>query len=93
MSSRTTVMFRFRVHDYEAFKAVFDDHEEARVRHGGVGHRILRDAQDALALTVLVDFTSLGGATGFVKDIADLRPRGQRCRGRRARWPVPRRVP
>ena len=70
MSSRTTVLFRFRVHEYEAWKAVFDGHEEARVRHGGVGHRILRDAQDALALTVLVEFASLGGATGFVNDIS-----------------------
>ena len=70
MSSRTTVMFRFRVHEYEAWKAVFDGHEEARVRHGGVGHRVLRDAEDALALTVLVEFASLGGATGFVEDIS-----------------------
>ena len=70
MSSRTTVMFRFHVHDYEAFKTAFDGHEEARVRHGGVGHRILRDAQDASALTVLVEFASPGGATGFVKDIS-----------------------
>ena len=70
MSSRTTVMFRFRVHEYEAWKAVFDGHEEARLRHGGVGHRILRDAEDALALTVLVEFASLGGATGFVEDIS-----------------------
>ena len=70
MSSRTTVMFRFRVNEYEAWKAVFDGHEEARVRHGGVGHRVLRDAEDALALTVLVEFASLGGATGFVEDIS-----------------------
>ena len=70
MSSRTTVLFRFRVAEYEAWKAVFDGHEEARVRHGGVGHRVLRDAEDALALTVLVEFASLGGATGFVEDVS-----------------------
>jgi hypothetical protein len=70
MSSRTTVLVRLRVHDYEAWKAVFDGHEEARVRHGGVGHRILRDAEDALALTVLLEFASLGGATGFVEDVS-----------------------
>jgi ATP dependent DNA ligase domain len=70
MSSRTTLMFRFRVHEYEAWKAVFDGHEEARVRHGAVGHRVLRDAQNALALTVLVEFASLGGAKGFVEEIS-----------------------
>ena len=70
MSSRTTVLFRCRVHEYEAWKAVFDGHEEARVRHGGVGHRILRDAEDALALTVLLEFASPGGATGFVEDVS-----------------------
>jgi hypothetical protein len=70
MSNSTTLMFRFRVHEYEAWKAVFDGHEEARVRHGGVGHRVLRGAEDALALTVLVEFASLGGAAGFVEDIS-----------------------
>jgi hypothetical protein len=70
MSSRTTVHVRLRVHDYESWKAVFDGHEEARVRHGGVGHRILRDAHDPSALTILLEFTSLGGATGFAQDIS-----------------------
>jgi hypothetical protein len=70
MSSRTTVLMRFRIREYETWKAAFDGHEEARVRHGGIGHRLLRDADDALALTVLVEFTSLGGATGFTRDIS-----------------------
>jgi hypothetical protein len=70
VSSRTTVLMRFRVHEYETWKAVFDAHEEARIRHGGVGHRVLRDANDPLALTVLLEFVSLGGATGFVEDIS-----------------------
>src|SRR5262245_16627486 len=70
MNSSTTVLVRLRVEDYEAWKAVFDGHEEARVRHGCVGHRILRDADDALALTVLLEFTSPGGANGFGHDIS-----------------------
>jgi hypothetical protein len=70
MNSNTTVLMRLRVDDYEPWKAVFDGHEEARVRHGAVGHRILRDAHDPQALTVLLEFTSLGGATGFAGDIS-----------------------
>ena len=70
MNSRTTVLVRLRVHEYETWKAAFDGHEEARVRHGAVGHRILRDAHDPLALTVLLEFTSLGGATAFARDIS-----------------------
>jgi hypothetical protein len=70
MSSSTTVLIRFRVQEYETWKAVFDGHKEARVRHGGIGHRILRDADDASALTVLLEFTSPGGAHGFVRDIS-----------------------
>jgi hypothetical protein len=70
MSTGTTVLVRVRVSDFEGFKAVFDGHEEARVRHGGIGHRILRDTRDPLALTVLLEFTSLGGATGFTDDVS-----------------------
>ena len=70
MSTGTTVLMRLRIHEFETWKAVFDGHEEARVRHGGVGHRILRDAHDPSALTVLLEFTSLGGATGFTRDIS-----------------------
>jgi hypothetical protein len=70
MSNGTTVLVRLRVHEYETWKAVFDGHEEARVRHGGVGHRILRDADNPSALTLLLEFTSLGGATGFMRDIS-----------------------
>ena len=70
MNSHTTVLVRLRVHDYDAWKVVFDGHEEARVRHGGVGHRILRDTRDPLALTVLLEFTSPGGASGFTRDVS-----------------------
>jgi hypothetical protein len=70
MRNTTTVLMRFRVQEYGTWKAVFDGHEEARVRHGGIGHRILRDANDDLALTVLLEFTSPGGAAAFTHDIS-----------------------
>jgi hypothetical protein len=70
MSTGVTVLVRARVSDFEGFKAVFDGHEEARVRHGGIGHRLLRDTRDPLAFTVLVEFTSMGGATGFTDDVS-----------------------
>jgi hypothetical protein len=36
------VIARFRVADYETWKAAFDDHVEARIRHGAIGHRVFR---------------------------------------------------
>jgi hypothetical protein len=65
MRPASTVIVRFHVDDYDVWKAAFDAHEDARLRHGGIGHRILRGAEDRLALTVLLDFASAGGAYGL----------------------------
>jgi hypothetical protein len=56
------VIERFRVADYDTWKAAFDDHVDARIRHGAVGHRVLRDENNPDQLTLVVEFTSRGGA-------------------------------
>jgi hypothetical protein len=62
------VIARFRIADYDTWKAAFDDHVEARIRHGAIGHRIFRVEDDENALTVMVEFTSRGGAVGLTRD-------------------------
>jgi hypothetical protein len=62
------VIARFRIADYDTWKAAFDDHVEARIRHGAIGHRVFRVEGDENALTVMVEFTSHGGAVGLIRD-------------------------
>jgi len=59
---------RLRVADYETWKTGFDEHVEARIRNGCVGHRVFRDEDDANALTLMLEFTSRGGATSLLED-------------------------
>lgn len=62
------LIVRFRAGDFDRWKRVFDEHEDARVRHGGHGHRILRLLNDPDEYLVLLDFASAGGAAGFRRD-------------------------
>jgi hypothetical protein len=62
------ILARFRVADYAVWKAAFDGHAEARFGHGALGHRVFRSEDDELALTVLIEFTSRGGALGLIQD-------------------------
>lgn len=56
------VIERLRVLDYEIWKAAFDDHVEARIRHGAVGHRIFLGEDNEKAVTVMLEFASSRGA-------------------------------
>ena len=68
MANSVFVIARFRIADYDTWKAAFDDHVEARIRHGAIGHRVFRVEGDENALTVMVEFTSHGGAVGLIRD-------------------------
>ena len=88
MSSRTTVMFRFRVHEYEAWKAVVDGHEDGAPSHGGVGHHVPARRGGSPWRSRCWSVRVTGRRDWLVED--DLagrsRPRGQRCRCART-WP------
>jgi hypothetical protein len=56
------VTARFLVSDYDMWKAAFDAHVDARIRHGAVGHCVLRAEDNPNALTLILEFTSRGGA-------------------------------
>lgn len=61
------VIARFRVSDYEAWKKVFDEDVNARIRHGARSHRVFRAQDDENAVTLLLEFASRGGAEGLTK--------------------------
>src|SRR5215831_19126315 len=62
------LILRFRTVDFTDWKAAFDDHEGARVRHGALGHQISRSVNDPHEFLAVVPFTSRGGAIGYAHD-------------------------
>jgi hypothetical protein len=56
------------VHDYAAWKTVFDRGEELRVRYGCSGHVILRGDSDDNDLTIHLRFPSREAIDGFLAD-------------------------
>lgn len=67
------VLLRIRVRDYEVWKSVFDGRADARIRHGALGHRVLRDDDDPNALTLILELASSGGAISLVEyDVSTL---------------------
>ncbi len=63
-----TLVVRFHVHDYEAWKPVFDEEEGLRRRHGATEHRIYRDLRDRTRVVVHEHFPSMDAAQGFAED-------------------------
>jgi hypothetical protein len=59
---------RFRATDFGPWKQAFDEQEDALVRHGGRGHRILRFLDDPDEYLVMLDVASAGGAKGFLRE-------------------------
>jgi quinol monooxygenase YgiN len=57
-----------RVADYDAWKQVFDEHEQVRRSHGELEHRIYRDLADANRVVVHNDFPSREEAQAFLDD-------------------------
>jgi quinol monooxygenase YgiN len=63
-----TLVTHFRVRDYDAWKPVFDDHEDLRRGHRGLGYRIYRDIHDPGRVVVHNDFPSEQDAKSFSED-------------------------
>lgn len=62
------VIVQHTVPDYDAWLAVFNEHESVRRQHGATGHSVSRDGTDPGALAVVIDFASIDGALGFAHD-------------------------
>jgi len=65
-----TLVVRHKVHDYAAWRAVYDELEPLRAQHGCTGKRVLRLPDDANDLLVTHDFPSVEQASGFAHDPA-----------------------
>ncbi|MEI7743177.1 MAG: hypothetical protein WCK58_05425 [Chloroflexota bacterium] len=62
------VIVAHHVVDYDAWLAVFNEHQAVRQSHGATGHAISRGATDPNAIVIVNDFTSLEGALAFSQD-------------------------
>lgn len=63
-----TVIVFHRVADYEAWKAVFDEHEGVRRSHGQVEHRVYRGLDEPNRVVVHNDLPSVDAAEAFRAD-------------------------
>ena len=63
-----TLIAEYKVRDFDAFKAVFDEFQATRAELGATGHRLLRSAEDASLVNVLIEFPSAAAARRFADD-------------------------
>ena len=56
-----TLVVHHRVRDYDAWKPVFDEHEDVRRSHGELEHRIYQTLGDPNGVVIHNDFPSRGG--------------------------------
>ena len=67
-SAAVTLVVHHRVHDYAAWKPVFDEHEDARRGHGELEHRIYQTLGDPNSVVIHNDFPSEEAAKAFAAD-------------------------
>jgi quinol monooxygenase YgiN len=67
-SVAVTLVVHHRVHDYDVWKPVFDEHEDVRRGHGELEHRIYRTVGDGNSIVVHNDFPSEEAARAFAAD-------------------------
>ena len=53
------LLVRYKVEDYDKWKAVFDSMAEARAAAGSLKGHVFQDADDPLSITVLIKFEDL----------------------------------
>jgi hypothetical protein len=82
------LLLQHTVRDYDAWKPVFDEHEDVRAKYGATGHTIYRDADKPNDLTILMQFESRERAEGLMRDpsLAEAMKRGGVVSKPRATW-------
>ena len=78
-------MVHHRVHDYDTWKPVFDEHEDVRRAHGEMEHRVYQDPYDPIDVVIHNDFPSEQAARGVRRGPVAAGRDGTRRRRRRAR--------
>ena len=56
------------VADYDAWFAVFTEHESVRRQHGATGHSVNRAISDPNTVVIINDFATVAGALAFTQD-------------------------
>ena len=62
------IIVRHTVRDFDAWKAVFDEHGAVRRKHGATAHELYRGTDDPNAITVVNHFPSKQHAQAFAAD-------------------------
>jgi heme-degrading monooxygenase HmoA len=62
------IMVQHTVRDYDAWKAVFDEHQAVRTQYGATGHLLYQGAEDPNEVTVVNQFPSREQAEAFAAD-------------------------
>jgi quinol monooxygenase YgiN len=72
------LLLQHTVRDYDAWKPVFDEHQDVRAKYGALGHTIYRDADKPNEVTILMQFESRERAEGLMRDpsLAEAMQRG-----------------
>jgi quinol monooxygenase YgiN len=63
-----TLAVRHHVHDYAAWRKVYDEVEPLRAQHGCTAQRVMRLPDDASELLVTHEFPTAEQAAGFASD-------------------------
>ena len=61
----SVLLATYRVRDFDAFKAVFDEFEPVRSEYGVTGHEVLRDVDDPAQVVAMIVFPSIAAARDF----------------------------
>jgi quinol monooxygenase YgiN len=64
----TILVVQHKVHDFDAWKPVFDEHEPARRSHGAQRHWLYRTAEDPNDVVIAIEFTSQEQGKAFLED-------------------------
>ena len=63
-----TLVVRHNVHDYAAWRKVYDELEPLRAQHGCTGQRVMRLPDDGNGLFITHDFPTVEQAESFAHD-------------------------
>lgn len=61
------VLLHFAVEDYDTWKPVFESRDDLRRSRGSVGYQIFQSADDANAVTVILEWDTLENAYAFTE--------------------------
>jgi heme-degrading monooxygenase HmoA len=64
----TILVVQHKVHDFDAWKPVFDEHESVRRSHGAQRHWLYRTAEDPNDVVVAIEFASEEQGKALLED-------------------------